>query len=226
MKKISAFAATLFIASTFCFAQSKPLNGSGKTITKTFAYKQFDKIDLQGLNGKANITIGKPFSISVTIDDNLAALIAVKEDDGKLSIKLTGNENNRLYLEKNKISINITMPEISVLQNSTNCEVIIDDVVGRYFRIENFSNGDITITGTIDELDIIKEGNGNINAASLVAQTATAKVNGNGDVTLTATQSFSVSGSGNGNVNNTGKGILNSGSDIKGNGEIIINAAQ
>lgn len=225
MKKIALITATVLVACTFCPAQNKPLNGSGKTVVKTFAYQQFDKVGLTGLNGKAIVTIGKPFSVEVTIDDNLAGLLEVKEKDGQLTVGLTGNEKNNLYLEKTNILIRIGMPEISVLENDANCNVAVQNIVGRYFRIENYGNGDIQLAGTIDRLDIKKEGNGNIAAAELIAKVVNATVSGNGDVTVHATESLGVSGSGNGDVIITGKGKLKAGSAIKGNGEIIKPAA-
>lgn len=225
MKKIALSTAALIMTLTFCLAQNKPLTGSGKTVVKTFAYKQFDKIELAGLNGKAMVTIGKQFSVEVTIDDNLAGLLEVKEKDGKLALGLSDNKNNSLYLENTNIHIRICMPEISVLENDANCNVAVQNIVGRYFRVENYGNGDIQLDGTIDQLDIKKEGNGNISAARLIAKTVDATVAGNGDVTIHATESLYVSGSGNGDVIITGKGKLKAGSTIKGNGEIIETAA-
>jgi hypothetical protein len=207
-------------------AQNKPLNGSGKTVTKTFSFSQFDKISLEDLGGNVTVSIGKPFSIQVIIDDNLVQILTVKENGGKLTIALAGNEKNKLYLEKTNISINISMPEISVLQNDANCNVVVQNIVGRYVRAENYSNGDILLSGTIDELEVKKEGNGNINAAKLIAKMATAAVHGNGDVIVNVTETLEVSGAGNGNVTNTGKGSLKAGSDIKGNGDIITTAKQ
>ena len=226
MKKISLFIAALFIACTFSFAQNKPLNGSGKIIYKTFAYNQFDKIELVGLNGKVNVTVGKPFSVQIAIDDNLADMLAEKETNGKLIIELTGNKNNKLYLEKNNISINISMPEISVLQNGTNCNVAVNNIVGRYFRIENFSNGSASLSGSIDKLDIKKKGNGNINARELKAKSGTIAVSGNGNIKINATENFSVSGFGNGDVINIGPGKMRAGSRIFGNGRVITKSGQ
>jgi hypothetical protein len=220
MKKMALSVVTFFIC-IFCLAQNKPLNGSGKTVKKTFAYNQFDKLELTGLNGNVMVTVGKTFAIEVTIDDNLAGLLDVKENNGKLTIGLAGNKNNKLYLEKNKISIAVSMPEISVLKSDANCNIVVQKIVGRYLRVENYSNGSMVLSGTIDQLDITKEGNGNIEAAALIAKNTAARVDGNGTVTIYAKESFAVSGSGNGNVINVGKGKLKAGSEIKGNGEII-----
>ena len=44
--------------------------------------------------------------------------------------------------------------------------------MGRYFRAESNGNGDITLQGSIDELDIDQAGNGNIYARQLEAKVA------------------------------------------------------
>ena len=64
-------AIVLTLTSTFANAQ---LKGSGKAITKTYDYKNFDKLSFQDLDGKIEVEVGKEFSISVTIDDNLDKL--------------------------------------------------------------------------------------------------------------------------------------------------------
>jgi hypothetical protein len=207
---------------TGSFAQWKPLNGSGKIVNKTFGYNNFDKVVLQDLAGQVAITIGKSFAVSVQIDDNFLPLLQVTENDGKLIVKLSNNKNNRLYIEKNNIKVNISMPEASVIENDGNTDVAIRGVVGRYFRLENYGNGNAKVDGQIDELDIVKSGNGDIDATGLLAKNAKVSANGNGDVKVNVATEFKVSGSGNGDVINKGAAQPAAGSQLRGNGEIIV----
>ena len=46
----------LALASTFAHAQ---LKGSGKTVTKTYNYKNFDKVYFEDLDGKIKVEVGK-----------------------------------------------------------------------------------------------------------------------------------------------------------------------
>lgn len=202
-------------------AQRGPLKGSGKLITKTFDDKDFDKIELKDLPGKATIETGKPFSIQIEIDDNLENLLLVKADNGKLKIKFDGNENNKMYIENTNVSIRITLPEISVLEHRGNNQLLVNGITGRYFRLEKTGNGDAVLNGSIDKLDIEKSGNGDVNASGLTAQDADIRSSGNGDVVVNAAKKFSASGSGNGDIKNTGTALATSQSSKSGNGDII-----
>lgn len=219
MKKF--FLTTLTILSMlFSTAQKGPLKGSGKIVNKTFEYKDFDKVELADLDGKAEIEIGKPFAVSVAVDDNLESLLNITEKNGELRIELTGNLNNRMYIEETNISIKITMPEISVLKHRGNGNLYVTGITGRCFRIKNSGNGNAFLKGSIDELNIVCYGNGTVKAEELLAKSIKINKSGNGNVYVNANNPFTANGSGNGDIINKGKGKADAGSNISGNGEI------
>lgn len=220
MKKLF-FAITFLFVSTVGFAQmSRELNGNGKIIKKTYDFKDFDKIQFQDLAGKAEVEVGKPFSVQIEIDENLESLLEVNNADGKLSIEFKGNKNNRLYIEKTNIRIRVSMPEISVLQHQGNSDLKVHGLIGRYFRLENNGNGNTKLSGSIDKLDIKKYGNGNVDAKDLSAKYAEVKSFGNGDVKVNVSVSLTANGTGNGDIIKTGSGKIESMSGIVGNGEV------
>lgn len=217
-KLILAIALTL--ASTFANAQ---LKGSSKTITKTYDYKNFDKIYFQDLDGKIEVEIGKPWSISVTIDDNLEKLLTFKPNESENELKITfdDNRNNKMYVENSNLKIKITVPEASVIKHEGNSDLIVKNVFGRYFRLENTGNGTTKIAGSIDKLDIIKKGNGDVNAVNLITQNAEIKSTGNGNVTINVFKELTGILFGNGDIKNIGKAKFNVNSSKKGNGELL-----
>lgn len=186
-------------------AQSKPLVGSGKLITRDYSFNQFDKLRINDLNGKITVEVGKEFAISVTIDDNLLPLLAVDQENGTLIMKLTGNERNRMYIENTGILIKVQMPEISVLQHRSNSNTNVTGLVGRYFRLEHSGNGDVRLDGKIDKVDLIHSGNGDLNAEDFFINEAEIQKDGNGDAVINVSRSIQLRMSGNGNMKNKGQ---------------------
>jgi len=215
---------TIVLTITSIFAQAQ-LQGSGKTITTNYDYKNFDKVYLEDLDGKIEIEIGKPWSISVTIDDNLNNLLIFSENasEYELKIQFKDNKNNKKYIEKTNTKIKISMPEVSVIKNKGNSDLIVNNVFGRYFRLENTGNGDSKILGTIDVLDINKTGNGDVNAQNLIAKKATLYSTGNGNLTVNVSETLSAKVSGNGDIINKGKAIFDANSKKSGNGKLLTN---
>ncbi|MFN3968392.1 GIN domain-containing protein [Flavobacterium sp.] len=201
------------------------LNGSGKTITKTYDFKNFDKIYFENLDGKLEVEIGKPFCISVTIDDNLIDIFSIteKSTEHELTLSFKDNWNNKKYIENTNCKIKITMPEASMIKNIGNSNLVITNVIGRYFRIENTGNGDTKISGSTDSFDVVKSGNGNVTAEKLIAKKADIKNTGNGDVTVNVSEELTAQLNGNGDVKNIGKAKFDNNSKKTGNGDFINN---
>lgn len=201
-------------------AQSKPLNGSGRIISRNFDFNQFDKLCITDMSGEVEVMIGKSFSIKLQADDNFNDRISLTEKDGVLQVFFDGNRNNRMYIENTNIRLVITMPEISVLEQYGNSNCSISGIHGRYLRIKNRGNGNITATGYVDELDIIKRDNGNVDAGSLETGKAIVEASGNGNVWINTNNVFQAHTHGNGIVKNRGKGKPSSNSSASGNSSI------
>ncbi|HMT00216.1 MAG TPA: DUF2807 domain-containing protein [Saprospiraceae bacterium] len=113
------------------------------------------------------------------------------------------------------------MPEASVIRSIGNQNVDIKGILGRYFRAELKGNGNLVLQGSIDELEIKHEGNGNIFAGKLQARLASVKMAGNGNIYVNSLLSLQANGRGNGNVVQLGPGAIHPLSGIVGNGEVI-----
>ena len=222
MKKLTMIIAFLTTVCFYVQAQRGPLRGTGKLITKTLDFRDFDKLSFDDVDGKIEVEIGKSFSVKIEIDENLEPLLEVKKEsqEGVLSIGLKGNYNNKMYIEDTRIKVKVTMPEASVIQHRGNSNLHVMGIVGRYFRLENSGNGSVTLQGTIDELDIKKNGNGEVKAQGLIAKTAKVKSYGNGNVRVNTQISLMAHGSGNNSVMQFGPGKIDPMSGIMGNGEV------
>ncbi|NBB23342.1 hypothetical protein GVN20_28585 [Runella sp. CRIBMP] len=224
MKKTVFISMFFSLMVLFAQAQRGPLRGTGKVVQKSYNIRDFDKINLEDLDGKIEVEIGKTFSIKIEIDENLESLLHVGKDEkeGVLTIGLQGNASNKLYVEGTRIKVKVTMPEASVIQHRGNSNLHVTGIIGRYFRLENSGNGNAILQGNIDELDIKKDGNGDVNALNLIAKTAKVKSYGNGKVDVHAQISLTAHGSGNGNVGQFGPGKVEHISGIMGNGSVRI----
>lgn len=213
-------AIVLTVTSTFANAQ---LKGSGRTITKNFEYTNFDKVYFEDLDGKLEVEIGKSWSITVIVDDNLESLLAFKENptEHELTIYFKGNKNNRMYIENSNVKIKITMPEATVIRNDSNASLVVNGVSGRYFRLENFSNSTSKVLGTVDELEVKNTGNGNSNLVELKAKKAKIICRGNGNTTVNVSEEIVATVSGNGNITNKGNANYNGKSSRTGNGNLL-----
>ncbi|WP_028525401.1 GIN domain-containing protein [Runella limosa] len=222
MKKMLMIAAILSTISFYVQAQRGPLRGTGKVITKTMSFRDFDKINFEDLDGNIEVEIGKPFSVKIDIDENLEPLLYTsrEEKEHELTIGLKGNKNNKLYVEDTRIKVKITMPEASVIRHRGNSSLSVTGIIGRYFRLENEGNGNAILQGMIDDLDIKKNGNGEVKAQRLVAKMAKVKSYGNGNVWVNSQISLTAHGTGNNSVMQFGPGKIDPISGIMGNGEV------
>ena len=215
-------AAILSTISFYVQAQRGPLRGTGKVITKTISVRDFDKLNFEDLDGNIEVEIGKPFSVKIDIDENLEPLLYTsrEEKEYELTIGLKGNKNNKLYVEDTRIKVKITMPEASVIRHRGNSALSVTGIIGRYFRLENEGNVNAILQGMIDDLDIKKNGNGEVRAQKLVAKMAKVKSYGNGNVWVNSQISLMAHGSGNNSVMQFGPGNIDPMSGIMGNGEV------
>jgi Putative auto-transporter adhesin, head GIN domain len=186
------------------FTTFSQLRGSGKTVTKTFDYQNFNKVNFDDLDGKLEIEVGKPFSISIIIDDNLVNLLTLVEnaDNKLLTISLKGNRNNKMYIEDTKIKVKITMPLLAEVTNNGNSGLIVTNINSKNFKTENPVNGSTTLSGIVDNLEVVCKGNGNLDATKLIFKKAKVICKGNGNAKLNVSGELEQTRSGNGNIEN------------------------
>ena len=223
MKKLIIFSATLLVTIQMAFCQMGALKSSGKIVTKTFTYQDFDKIQLNDLDGKVEVEVGKPYSIKISIDDNLEPLLTVSENNKTLTVALNKNENNRRYVENTNIKITISVPALNGVVHNGNSDAFITGLKNNSFSAKSTGNGNLVLTGVADNIEIEKAGNGDVDAAKLTVKNAKIISVGNGDVKVNASETFTADGTGNGDIINKGRAKASANSKQKGNGEIINN---
>ncbi len=223
MKKLILLSATLLLTIQMAFCQMGALKGSGKIVNKTFAFQDFDKIQLNDLDGIVKIEVGKSYNIMVSIDDNLEPLLLVSENNKTLTVALNKNENNKRYVENSNINITISVPQLIGVVHNGNSDAVVTGLKNTSFSAKSTGNGNLVLHGTSDNIEIEKAGNCNVEAAKLVVKNAKIISVGNGDVKVSASETFNADGTGNGDIINKGSAKPSANSKQKGNGEIINN---
>jgi hypothetical protein len=221
MKKFIALLISTLFFTHFSHAQGgwSALVGSGKMVNLSPETGAFDKIDIR-FNAKTIVDIGKPNSVSIEADDNLAQYLDVKMDVSQNKLIIKSNLPKNAWVQSNNIVIRISMPEISVFTQKSNGNTTINGINGRYLRTENYGNGDIILRGSkIDNLDIVTNGNGDVDAENLTATTAKIEATGNGTTSFKAVETYTATLKGNGKITNVGNGKATE-TTLNGNGSI------
>jgi hypothetical protein len=221
MKKnlFTMMASMLFLAAP---AQREALKGSGAITNKTYNLQDFEQLEFRRLSGKITVVAGKPFSVEISIDDNLADLLSVQVTAGNLVIELKQPPTGELYIEDSHIKIMVTLPALTLVKHTGNSDIKLSGLEGRSFHLIQSGNGDALLEGSIDELDINKSGNGDLHAEALKAADIRILKSGNGDTFIQTDNVFRANGSGNGDIINKGTGKPAADSYQTGNGKIRI----
>jgi hypothetical protein len=188
--------------------------------TRTYNLQEFNKVQIENINGEVEIELGKAYSIIITGKDNAQEQVQISKLEDKLLIKL----DNKFVTDWNKrkvVKVKIIMPAISKLFNFSNADINIQKIAGNYLGIENKGNGNISVAGfTLDFFEIKNNGNGNIETKNIISVKVDITKSGNGDVNVRTDANFNVSMAGNGDIINYGKGkaIINKQS---GTGKVV-----
>jgi Putative auto-transporter adhesin, head GIN domain len=94
------------------------------------------------------------------------------------------------------------MPFLAEISNNGNSGLIVSNINSKNFKSENPVNGSTTLSGIVDNLEVICRGNGNLNATKLIAKNAKITCRGNGNAKVNAKTIIESNRSGNGNIEN------------------------
>jgi hypothetical protein len=173
---------------------------------KTYDFKDFDKVQIENLNGEVEIELGKSYSITVSGKDNAQEQVQLTKSEDKLLVNLDSKFITD-WKNRKAVKVKIIMPEISKLFNFSNADVSVKKFVGRYFGIENKGNGNVIVAGSVvDYIELNNNGNGNLETKNIISKKVDIAKSGNGDVNIRTDTDFNVEMNGNGDIVNYGKG--------------------
>ena len=106
------------------------------------------------------------------------------------------------------------MPSTVSFHHQGNTNVKITSMDARKFLLESRGNG------SVNELEINRDGNGNVDVSKTITKTAKVKNFGNGVVKVNSQISLAAHGKGNGNIIQYGLGQIHGQSTVIGNGKV------
>jgi hypothetical protein len=206
---------TVFMLATLACSVLSPntVVGSGNVVSEKRNVSGFTSIELKS-PADVNITIGTTESAVIKADDNILPLIETNVSNEKLVI---GNQVFKNIRASHPIQISITMKSLRGIAMSGSGSMNASGLVGQDLVVDLPGSGDITLTGTANNVTINLPGSGNIFCDGLKASSAIVTLNGSGNITVFASESLdaNIRGSGairyNGNPAQVKKNISGSG---------------
>jgi hypothetical protein len=125
------------------------VSGSGKIISLNPSVTAFSNIEVKHLNAKVVLeTGGDEYSLSLSIDDNLAGFFRSKVVGNtlQLSFDLSGGKYDR-WLSDNNTVVNIKAPSIASLTNNGNTGLQINIPGQQTFNLQSDGNPTLEAVG-------------------------------------------------------------------------------
>lgn len=200
----------LFILNSFSvLSQGNPFTGSENIKTQNYDFSNFDKISILDLDGITEIEVGKAFSVQTSIKDKYSQILEVKKNGRELIIMFKYTKDNNKYIKKPNIKVKISCPSLDSLYKRGNSDVFVLVSNQKLLFMANEGNGSATLKGFVQQMSLINDGNGKINASYLLADVIFIKSFGNGDVVVNAKNRLDAYRNGNGKIIQEGNAKLN-----------------
>jgi hypothetical protein len=171
------------------YDSANELRGSGRTVRETPVVKAFDAIEISQFPANVVVEVGAVgSSVDITLDDNLKPLLRVENENGTLKLSFQDPQNRPFWISKATISVKITTPTLRRLNHGSNSDVTVNKLSGGSFALVNEANGQVTLTGKVNTLDVVSSANGTVDADQLTVQTANVVTQANATIRVNAEQ--------------------------------------
>ncbi len=171
------------------------LKGSGKINTISRDLSGYQRIQVGIGAFDVDYKSGKPYSLTITGDDNIIPLIKTEVSGGELKLSLP-----RSYSSKIPITLSIASPELEAITVEGSSTVRLNSIQSSNLFIHSSGTADISASGQVEILKIRLFGTGDLNLKKLIADEVQVKIEGSGDVVLTARKSLTATVSGTGDL--------------------------
>lgn len=147
-----------------------------------------------------DITLGSTTRVELRGPKAWLAKLETKVEDGVLEIGMPGHNNN-----PPKLHATITVPSLDSISLSGVGDIVATKLAAPALSVKVSGVGNVTLTGSTDDLDLKVSGVGDVHANELGAKVAHVKLSGTGNAQVRATQEIDAKISGMGDITVIGK---------------------
>ncbi|HMP94178.1 MAG TPA: head GIN domain-containing protein [Phnomibacter sp.] len=193
------------------------VNGNGVQVTEKRSVSGFNRITCSG-PFDVDVTLGEPFGVVISADENLMDLIRADKDGKTLELDITDGYNVR---SRNQIKILVSMPEAEALTCAGSGRItvqgtmrhpnelrfnvggsgdILAEVNSPRVEAKIGGSGTIVLKGETRSLQVSIGGSGDFKGADLLSEETKVSVGGSGTARVYASKNLNVSVAGSGDI--------------------------
>lgn len=212
MKRITLSICVLLLTLTACTKDT--IEGSGTPISEIRNVADFTKISSEGVF-EVTITKGNSQSVEITADDNIIRRVKTEVIDNELRLYL----DDRNY-QAIRLKANIIVERMNGIKNAGTGDIVISNIdeVGN-FNVSNSGSGNISITGSAENLILHNQGDGKFNGFQFIVTNCSVEIIGSSDCEVHPTSTLNVAIEGSGDVYYKGTPAIEV--NISGSGKVI-----
>ncbi|UFH57779.1 GIN domain-containing protein [Spirosoma sp. KNUC1025] len=171
------------------YNSNREWRGSGRPVRQKPSVKPFDALEIHQFPASVLVEVGgvEP-SVAITLDDNLQPLLRVENQKGTLKLSFEDPQGRPFWVSKATIDVRITTPTLKQLNHGSNSNVTVTGLLGESFALVNQANGNVSLTGKVNSLDVVSAANGTVDADALMVQSANVVTQANATVRVNARQ--------------------------------------
>lgn len=210
------------------------IDGSGKVVDEARAVAPFTRVTV---NGPIDVKLKRAGAEKAVVhaDDNIAPLVEVRVESGRLVIE---TKKDASFRTRTKVFVTVDFRQMDALQLNGSGDIDVDDLKASIFEgslrgsgnlklghidastlaISLAGSGDVSARGRADKAGFVIEGSGNIRAHELQANVVAVRIAGSGDALVCASDSLQVRIAGSGDVRYCGSPRVEK--KVSGSGEV------
>lgn len=170
------------------------LPGNGKSQTRNRPVEDFHAVSMQG-TGAVNVMVGKPRSVTVTVDENLMQYVETTTTNGTLQIR-----NSQPLNPKVNLVVDISVPRLDAGHVTGVGNLKITDLTGKSVELSVSGVGSLWASGIVESAEVDVSGVGNADLAELKASSVEVTVSGTGGAEVYASDRVKARVSGVGDI--------------------------